>query len=122
MVTGYQQLYNRIECWGVEQVEGEVCYKVIQTRKQGEPVTAYCSRQSALLVKSSVALEDHTGVTRFESLYRDYRKTDGVFYPHLVVQKIMDHEIRLQIESIQHDVIMPEDRLDLPDAIKKILQ
>jgi hypothetical protein len=120
--TGYRQLYRRIECVGMEQVQGTVCYKVIQTPKKGEPFTVYYSRQSGLPVKSSFTVEDQSGVTQIENLQSDYRKVGGVLYPHRHVQKAMNVEFHLRVQSIEDNAAIPEDRFAPPEAVKQILQ
>jgi hypothetical protein len=106
----------------MEQVQGTVCYKVIQTPKKGEPFTVYYSRQSGLPVKSSFTVEDQSGVTQIENLQSDYRKVGGVLYPHRHVQKAMNVEFHLRVQSIEDNAAIPEDRFAPPEAVKQILQ
>jgi hypothetical protein len=120
--TNYQQLYDKIECVGVEQVEGEICYKVIQTPKQGEPITVYYSKESGLAVKSTYTLEQQFEKIKVENLTSNYKEVGGILYPHHTVQKVMNIDMHIRVESIEHNIEIPKDRFDLPEAIKKILE
>jgi hypothetical protein len=120
--TNYQQCYDKIECVGMEQVEGEICYKVIQTPKQAGPITVYYSKESGLTVKSTYTLEHQSEKIKVENLTSDYKKVGGILYPHHVVHKAMNIDTQFIVESIEHNVEMPKDRFDLPEAIHKILE
>jgi len=120
--TNYQQLHNKIECVGVEQIEGEICYKVIQTPKQAVPITAYYSKESGLAVKSTYTLEQQSEKTKIENLLSNYREVGGILYPYHAVYKDMNIDVHIIVESIEHNVEMPEDRFDVPEAVKKILR
>ena len=120
--TNYQQLYDKIECMGMEQVEGEVCYKVIQIPKQAEPITLYYSKESGFAVKSTYTFKEQSEKIESENWTRDYKKVDGILYPHHVVIKVMNMETHIRIESIEHNAELPTDRFEVPEAVKKILK
>lgn len=120
--TNYQQLYDKIECVGMEQIEGEICYKVIQTPKQAEPITVYYSKESGLAVKSTYTLEQQFEKIKLENLTSDYKEVGGILYPHHTVQKVMNIDTHIRVESIEHNIEIPKDRFEPPEAIKKILE
>jgi len=116
--TNYKQCYDKIECVGMERVEGEICYKVIQTPRQAIPITVYYSKESGLAVKSTYTLEHQ----KVEGLTSDYREVGGIQYPHHEVLKDMNNELHIIVESIEHNVEIPKDRFDVPEAVQKILK
>ena len=99
--TNYQQCYDTIECVGMEQVEGEVCYKVIQTPKQAEPITVYYSKESGLAVKSTYTLGDQSEKIKVENLASDYKEVGGILYPHHAVHKAMNIDTQFIVESVE---------------------
>ncbi len=120
--TNYQQLYDKIECVGMEQVEGEICYKVVQTPKLAEPITVYYSKESGLAVKSTYTLEQQLEKIKIENLTSDYKEVGGILYSQHAVQKAMNIDTHIRVESIEHNIELPKDRFEPPEAIKRILE
>jgi hypothetical protein len=120
--TNYQQCYDTIECVGMERVEGKICYKVIQTPKQAEPITVYYSKESGLAVKSTYTLEHQSEKIKVENLTSDYKEAGGILYSHDAVHKAMKIDTQFIVESIEHNVDMPKDRFDFPEVIQKIIE
>ena len=51
----------------------------------------------------------------------DYRKVDGVLLPFKVKAVVMDQERMLVTESVEHNVKLPADRFELPQAIQALV-
>lgn len=120
--TNYKKLYKKIECVGMEEIQGEVYYRVVFTPRRAKPLTIYFSRESGLIVKSAFTLEHQLGKIKVETLEDDYKEVDGILYAHHGVEKAMNMDTDITLDSLQHNVEIPEDRFELPLEIKKRLE
>jgi len=117
----YRETYDSIQCLGVELIEGQPCYRVVQSIKGAMPMTVYYARETALAVKARYTISDPTGVQDVETTMTDYRPVDGILYAHRTVQKVGNVETRTVIESVQHDAVMNKQQFDLPEAIRAMV-
>ena len=120
--TAFAELYEKIECAGTEEVQGEVCYKVVCTPKDAAPITTYYSKETGRDVKSVLTFPHQMGKIEVEIASSDYKEVDGVMLPHHSVEKVMHLETHVTITGCKHNVELPKDRFDLPPEIKTLLE
>ena len=120
--TNFAELYEKIECTGTEEVEGELCYKVVCTPKDAPPVTSYYSKETGREVKMVFTFPHQMGKIEVENLMSDYKEVDGILLPHRMVEKAMVVETLITITGYEHNVDLPEDRFDPPAAVKALLE
>ena len=120
--SNYEALYETIECVGTEDVDGTACYKVLATPKGGKPMTVYYAKESGLPLKSVFSLQTPAGEFPTETRPSEFKEVDGITIPHRVEETVAGTEIHTVTESIQHNVEMPDDRFDLPEEIKNLLE
>ena len=75
---------SRVELVGREAVDGHDAYKLKLTLKSGGVLTAYVDVKSASLVRTDAMRQVRGKQVRIETTLGDYRKTDGILFPHLV--------------------------------------
>jgi hypothetical protein len=117
----YRERYEKIECVGMEEVEGEVCYKVVFTPKKAKSLTAYFSKASGLGIKTELILPHPFGPMKIEIFTSDFKKVDDILYAHCAVEKAMGTDTRVTITGVKHNLEMPEDRFELPSDIKELV-
>ena len=49
----WREFYPKVETTGTETVDGELCYKVVLTPKEGNPETTYYQKKSGFAVKTT---------------------------------------------------------------------
>lgn len=114
--------YKKAEATGVEDVDGQPCYKVVMTPNEGSPVTRFYHKKSSLIVKMVMTLKNPMGEFPVETLIGDYRKEGDILMPHKMQQKAAGQEIAITLDSVKHNVEIPKDRFDLPDDVKALLK
>ncbi len=119
--TRYRETCDNIQCLGVERIEGQPCYKVVQSVKGAMPITVYYSKETGLAMKACYTILDAMGPQDVETIMTDYRPVDGVLYAHRTVQKVKNVETVTLIESIKHNVVMDKQQFDLPEAIRTMV-
>jgi len=119
--TRYRETYDTIQCLGVEWIEGQPCYKVVQSVRRAIPITVYYSKETGLAMKARYTILAPGEAQEVETTTTDYRPVDGILYPHRTVQKLKKVETLTLIESIKHDVMMDQQQLDLPEAIRTMI-
>lgn len=99
-------------------VDGETCYKVVFTPKEGDPTTMYFSKESGLAVKSEAMAQGMTMSTTIG----DYIESDGVKIPSSIRTEGGQFTIEITIDSVEHNTEIPEGRFDLPEDVKKLME
>ncbi len=118
--TRWREFFQKVECTGVEPIDGHVCYRVVMTPKDGQPETRYYDKQSYLLVRTNMIMKTEMGEIPAESSVGDYRTVDGVLTPFLVKQKVLGQEFTVTLQSMKTNVEIPKERFALPDDVKAL--
>src|SRR4051794_6812623 len=112
----------KAETTGMEGVDGNDCYKVLLTPKEGLAMTRYYDKKSNLLVKMVMTVKNPMGEFPVESLVGDYRQEGAILMPHKITQKAAGQEITISIESVKYNAEIPKGKFDPPDEIKAMLK
>jgi len=73
----WRKLYTKAITTGSDEVEGEACYEVVLTPKNGHPETRCYSRGTGLLLRMSRTYIAALGEFKSEELYSDYQAFGG---------------------------------------------
>src|ERR1700691_4267184 len=117
----WQKLYVKAETAGSEAVEGHDCYKVVLTPKEGKPITEFYDKKSGLMIKTLATVTSQMGDVNAEIVYDDYRKDGTLLSPHRLVNRAAQQEFIIQIDTVEVNPDLPQDRFDLPPEIKALL-
>jgi len=117
----WRKAFKKVECTGLEDVEGTPCYKVVATAVDGEPETYFFDKETNLLTMSEMTMESQMGTVKVQMYPGDYEKFDGILVPKSVKIIVMGMERTATMTSIEHNVKLPEDRFALPPEIQALL-
>ena len=120
--VNWRQLYQKAELAGEEAVNGKPAYKVIMTPNEGAPSTRFYDKESGLLVKSIETVTSAMGKITTEALISDYKKVNGVLFPHKIKQTALGQSADITFDSIEANTEIPKDRFDLPADVKKLAE
>ena len=118
----WRELYPKVECAGVEDVEGTSCYKMVMTPAGGDPETWYLNRETHLLAKVEITYPSQMGDILITIVPSDYRKVDGLMISHTSINKLIGQTRIITVTSVEHNVDIPADRFELPEDIKALLE
>jgi hypothetical protein len=116
----WRQYFTKVECTGVEPIDGHVCYRVVLTPKDGQPETRYYDKATNLLVRTNMIMKTEMGEIPAEAVVSDYRNVDGVMIPFLLKQKVLGQEFSVTVQSVKNNVAIPPERFALPDDVKTL--
>jgi hypothetical protein len=117
----WREVFVKAETVGRETVEGEDCYKVVLTPKEGKPETSYYSKKSGLVVKSETTAVTQMGEMNVEMVVSAYKEFDGVKVPTRMVQRVAGQEFVIAIDNLKYNESLPADRFEPPAEIKALL-
>lgn len=121
-IRDYQKQFKSIQCIGEEKVGDEECYRVRFTPQKTKPYTSCFSKKSGLELKSTKSMvSDQLGGYSVVNLLTKYQAVDGVKYAHGLVEKAKGVDTIMTITSIKHNVELPKNRFDLPQAVKDLI-
>ena len=111
------KLYEKVECTGIEDVDGKPAYKLVLTAKTGKTETEYYDKTSHLLVKESTQTKGPMGEFTVESFPSDFKRVDGILFAFTATQKFLGQELVIKLTEIKHDAEMPADTFRRPAAL-----
>ena len=120
--TRWRDYFRKVECTGVEPIDGRICYRVVLTPKEGQPETRYYDKTSHLLVRTNMIMKNEMGEIPAESSVGDYRTVEGVLAPFLIKQKVLGQEFTITLQSVKTNVEIPKDRFAVPEDVKALVK
>lgn len=117
----WREFYPKVETTGTETIDGELCYKVVLTPKEGNPETTYYQKKSGLAVKTTTIAVSPMGDMPLEAISADYRNFGGVIVATKMTQKVAGQEFTITIQDVKVNQALPPDRFDPPAEIKALL-
>lgn len=118
----WRQLYERVECVGVETIDDVSCHKVCKYAADGPSETAWYAQDSGLLVRTEVVVPTSMGNIPTQTTYADYREVCGIRVACREVVRTMGREQRMNFDRIVCNTKIPADRYDLPADIRALAE
>jgi hypothetical protein len=117
----WRKLFPKVETTGIEPVDGEDCYKVLLTPKEGRAETMFFSRQSGLLMKATTVAATQMGDIPVEMRYSGYKDAGGVRSPSVITQKAAGQEFTITIEDVRVNEEIPAAKFAMPAEVQALL-
>lgn len=116
----WQGLYKKIENLGEETVGETKCWKIETTPNVGAAETWFIDQQDHHLRRMDFTLKNPMGEIPVKVTFSDHRMVDGVAVPFTAVQEVMTMRMVTRLEEVKHNVDLPKDQFDLPEAIREL--
>lgn len=116
----WRQAFKKVICTGKETIDGKSAFRIEAFTRTDFQLTYYFDQTSGLLVKIELPMETMAGKGIQEILLGDYRRVDGILFPHSQVRKEAGREMNITIKSVTHNVEIPANEFALPEAVRKI--
>lgn len=113
----WREQYSSVELTGVEDVNGEPAYRVVQTLAKGESLRGFYSVDSGLLLKLAFTAE-----APVEVFYEEYARAEGILAPTRVVQMAAGQRIVIDLTSHEVNVEIPDEQFAPPEGVQALLQ
>jgi hypothetical protein len=110
----WKDLYAKVECVGIEDVNGKPAYKIVLTPKSGKPLTEYYDKTTHLIVKQTSTTAGPMGEITVDVFPTDFKTVDGVLIPFTTTQKVLTQDIVMKLTEIKHNVDLPADAFQRP--------
>lgn len=125
LLLNWRNYYKQVECKGIETINGRECYKIEMIPNHGKTQTRFFDKQNHLLVRAIFTrLSNYMQPLVMEISYDDYKAVDGVLMTHRTTQRYRMcgnlREMRIIVESVQHNVDLPANRFDPPTEIQEL--
>jgi hypothetical protein len=117
----WREVYPKVETIGTETLDGELCYKVLLTPKEGNSETMYFQKKTGFAVKVVTIAVSQMGDVPMEGYSSNYKNFEGLSIPTKLTQKFGGQEITITIQDVKMNQPLPADRFDPPADIKVLL-
>jgi len=119
-LVNYKNKDHRAEFLGHDSVEGTDCYKIRLTLSNGDARVYYIDTDSFLELKVETESNVRGTVRYEETLYGDYEKVNGVYFPMAIEMggKGDSQHAKLTIEKVETNVPLSDSVFAIPGAKK----
>lgn len=101
----YSDSGYKVELKGIENIQGENCYKVVVTDPTGDSSTEFYNVETKLLARSIQAEGDVVVITD----YKDYKDVNGILFPHAVeIDGAAPMVLKLEANKIEVNKEIPD--------------
>ncbi|MCC7169812.1 MAG: GyrI-like domain-containing protein [Planctomycetes bacterium] len=115
----WRTLYAEAELVGVEDVDGDDCWKLRMNPKAGTDATWYVDQATHLPRKIDVKVPNPTGGDVAMSwLFEDWKDVDGIPFPYVKKMAVMGVEMVYRYTSIELDVDVAPAEIDPPADVQ----
>ena len=114
--------YSRVETQGLDSVDGEECYRVMLTPKAGPPIFNCYSRNSGLLLKSTITTISEMGTMEVDTILRNYKKVGDFTMPFQLVQGVAGMTVTINFSEITFNADIPMSIFDPPAEVKALIK
>ena len=118
----WRKIYPTVETVGIESINGEDAYRVLQTPADGNAVTMHYSVKTGLAIKLATTVANQLGNIPVEAIMSEYKEFEGILAPTKVVETAAGQTITITVDSMEMNVDIPDERFDLPEAVKALLK
>lgn len=114
--------YPSMNTVAVEKINDKDAYKVVLTSADGQSMSRWYDKESALLVKQSQTVKNQMGDIQAESFFEDYREVGAIKLPFVSRQRFMNLEQKITFDKVEQPESLPAAALELPAEIKQLLE
>lgn len=107
---------SRVEYAGRESVDGRDAYRLKVTLKSGGLLTAWVDASSASLVRTESSRRVRGKPVRIETTFGDFRRTDGILFPHRVEVRAAGRPqvLRIVVDKVEVNPPLADSRFAPP--------
>jgi len=117
----WRDFYTSARTVGSEVVSGKPAWKVELTPKTGRPEFFFIDKSTGMVSRMSQTIPSAMGDIAVDVLFSDYKIVDGIQTPFTMTQSAMGQLMSMHFESAKYNAPIPDERFDLPPAVKSIL-
>lgn len=128
----WKKAYESAECEAIEKVNDKDCYKVVLTpfpyvseeAKDAEMsfLTVYFDKSTNLATKIESNIVTSAGTIDVTAHLLDYKTVDGIKIPHMTKLELVGQTRVMTIQSVKHNVELPDNHFDPPAEIQALLK
>jgi hypothetical protein len=109
---------HKVELAGRETVDGRETYKLKLTLESGAVLYEYLEVESFTRVRSDSTRHVRGRMVQIETAFDDYRKTDGILFPHLIEVEAVGRpqQLRVVVDTIEINPPLSDERFEMWEA------
>lgn len=121
LVSNYEQLFKKVECVGIETIDDDLCYKVVLTPYDVDPLAFYFSVETGLERRFDFTLPVQNDQIPVITLLGDHRPAGDFLVPYGFNEKAMGIDSPGSCDSIEYNTDLPKGIFELPDEVRILL-
>ena len=116
-----EKFYKEMKVVGMEDLDGDKCYKVKLTKQNGLESTEYYSMKTGMHVRTESQVPTQMGDMKMAANFSNMKEVDGIMLPHKVVREISGMSIVVEFDKIEINSNVDEAVFALPKEIKELV-
>ncbi len=125
----WKDIYASAECVARGNVGDAECYEVVLTPRTKDAASGdaglmrlFIDSTSYIIRKIQTVAETDAGKIEIVAFPKDYREVDGILIAHKVRLELLGQKRDVTVNSIQHNVDLPDNFFDLPEEVRQLVK
>ncbi len=116
----WETLYDKVECVGIEEVDGRECFKVERTPASGQADFVYYEKKTGLPIMAETVRDGENGKILTQRTSEDFREVNGVMVSFRQVRRVNGEvAVTWTWDTIEFNVDIPADKFEPPASAKE---
>ena len=117
-----KSFYKEMKVVGMEEVEGQKCYKMTLTKMNGDESTEFYAVESGLQVASQNKMQTQMGEIEIKTMLSEYKEVGGIKVPHKIEAQFPNGISQLVVfDKVEVNPEVDEKMFAVPDEIKALM-
>lgn len=116
-----EKFYKEMEVVAIKDVDGESCYELKLTKKNGLVEKQCFSVKTGLHVGTESTVVTQMGDLDVEVSIGDYKEVGGIKFPHKIEQKVSGNKVVIQFDSIEVNPEIASSTFEVPADVKALI-
>lgn len=115
------KFYQEMKIVGTKEINGETCYELKLTRKNGMVEKQCYSQKTGLHVGSESLVPTQMGDLNVEVSYSEYKEAGGIKFPHKIEQSVSGTKFTFQFDNIEVNPEIASSTFEVPAEVMALM-
>ena len=116
-----EKFYKAMEVVGMDELDGEKCYKLKVTKQSGLESTEFYSMKTGMHVRTEGKVPTQMGEVEMGANFSEIKEAGGIMMPHKIVREISGMNVIVEYDKIEVNPTIDPSVFALPEEVQELV-
>ena len=116
-----EKFYKAMEVVGMDELDGEKCYKLKVTKQSGLESTEFYSMKTGMHVRTEGKVPTQMGEVEMGANFSEIKEAGGIMMPHKIVREISGMNVVVEYDKIEVNPTIDPSVFALPEEVQELV-